>query len=175
MIGRKSLANGKGLERLNVRIGRNKLAAAEQAKRHLIRKLVMRLDGGQRDPKAALALMQLFRNHGSSRPLPPDMYEWLYGAFGSVIDGMDADKALGSKKGKGERKHFAIDELAIACCVELDRRKGLSRADSIDAAATFYSKGERTIENAVRAVTLHPALPDEILLQLKLGASNRKA
>ena len=70
MIGRKSLANGKGLERLNVRIGRNKLAAAEQAKRHLIRKLVMRLDGGQRDPKAALALMQLFRNHGSSRPLP---------------------------------------------------------------------------------------------------------
>jgi hypothetical protein len=148
---------------------------AKEARQRLIRSLVMRLDGGKRDREAALELMRMFRNHGTSQPLPPDMYDWLSSAFGNVIEGMDADTALGSKRGKGERKHFAIDEIAIACCVELSLRKGLSRAESIDAAVEYYNRERRTIENAVSLVALDEGVTDEELLLNKLKGSNRKA
>lgn len=118
-----------------------------------IRRDVDKLGNGQQDRDAAESLLEEFRLDGPNVHL--DVYQWLYDAFGHILNGDDPAKALGLKRKRGQKSRTGyVDKIAIAMYVELKQREGMPPPDAKSDAVNYFSREIRTIENAVREVEL---------------------
>ena len=128
-------------------------AWARQVVTEDIRRDVRKLKNSQQDRDAAESLLEEFRLDGPTVHL--DVYQWLYDAFGRILDGDKPSEALGLKRKPGQKKRtWHVDKLAIALYVELKQRDGMPPPDAKSDAVKYFSREIRTIDNAVREVEL---------------------
>lgn len=139
----------------------SKPSTAEWLKRvkfEAIKNEVMALDGGEQNRAAALQVLESFRNGNPDEPLHPDLFDWLFQAFGQIVDGTDAVEALQLKRFRGERKttELATDPVSIALFVALKKQEGVKQAEARRLAEKYFSVADRTVANACRAVDIIP-------------------
>ena len=138
-----------------------------------VREALTKLAAGGQDREAAIGLLMDFRN---SATLHPEVFDWLWEAFGRVIAGEDANAALGLKQPASRpRGTDIVDKMAIAAFLELRRRENMPQAEARRAAKEYFAPcTARTIGNADRAVKLPPDLDSRLLQHLSIQGRRAK-
>lgn len=131
----------------------------DTAEQVAIHQEVMRLDDGKQNRKAALQVLRTFTLVDATKPLNPDLHDWLFHAFNRILNGDDPEAALQLKRQAGEKdtEELAPDPIAIALYVKLKQvQGGMTQAEARRAAQEHFARGERTIADACREVDLAP-------------------
>lgn len=117
---------------------------------------------GRQDRDSAERLLLEFQFHGATPFINSALFSWLYLAFDEILDGKDANEALGLKRRRGQSKNVsALYAPAVALFVYLWETETVRsnvtdtvlRQMAVRAATKFFLRGERTITNALRAAT----------------------
>ena len=113
--------------------------------------------------QVARSLLEEFRLSNPEN-VPPDLFDWLHDVFGRMLNGEAPDRALGMKRGRGQRKKSGqVDPIAIAMYVKLKTAEGVKLKIAKDDACDHFHRDMDTIRAAVRDVKVEPGLSEETL------------